>query len=582
MEFEDKPIGSEPQERPAEEEKKVEEQPAKAAASKKRKKGAGFWVVLILIILIVLAGGYLAYAKYGEQIGNKLFGPAPKDSSSESSSSSNTATTDDTTPVVTKVVDDGVTWITPVKLADLGLFSKDPNFEGLGEYLGTTYYKVATTSTGGEIIVAEVSSSGSGIFRFIKRNNQYYLISLNSSKVSSEAGYLTNGFTTDSSYFLKSLAPDKSITKSETELIYQEDGTITAESGFTAGAQIVDTAWGGLYLETGKAFDSSSGTASTARYFIKLNDSTKAYYDPKPTFLKDDKTFTATFTDAAKAKLTFEKMKTNGCGFGASTFPLAAATALGNKVQVAASTAGSKLYSFTLATDPLAKYAYSIYTTGQTTLKPITTFLSDYGIVIWVDDYGNAIIYTNTNYAPLAECGKPVIYLYPETTTQVSVQVGANITKSDPAYQNVWNVLATPSGMLTVAEKQYDSLFWEGIGWGKYPEISSGTVVETKNVAEKIKSDLTRIGLNEKEIADFSEFWLPKMPTSKYTRLTWFTTKEMDQLAPLKVSPKPDTSIRVFLDFAGLDSQESIAPQTLPHYNRNGFTLVEWGGLLRK
>ena len=88
------------------------------------------------------------------------------------------------------------------------------------------------------------------------------------------------------------------------------------------------------------------------------------------------------------------------------------------------------------------------------------------------------------------------------------------------------------------------------------------------------------MGLNAKEIADFRDFWLAKMPTTPYTRLTWLTTGEMNTLAPLAVSPKPDTMIRVFLDFAGLSSKENISPQILPHYDRNGFTLVEWGGLL--
>jgi len=89
------------------------------------------------------------------------------------------------------------------------------------------------------------------------------------------------------------------------------------------------------------------------------------------------------------------------------------------------------------------------------------------------------------------------------------------------------------------------------------------------------------MGLNDKEIADFNEFWLPKMPATPLVRLTWLGTKEMDELAPIAVWPKPDSSIRVFLDFQGLGSKEAITPQILPKYQRKGFTLVEWGGLLR-
>jgi hypothetical protein len=88
------------------------------------------------------------------------------------------------------------------------------------------------------------------------------------------------------------------------------------------------------------------------------------------------------------------------------------------------------------------------------------------------------------------------------------------------------------------------------------------------------------MGLNSKEIADFIEFWLPKMPTTPFVRLTWLTTEEMNILAPLQVSPRPDSVIRVFLDFAGLEKETAITPQVLPKYDRKGFTLVEWGGLL--
>jgi len=78
------------------------------------------------------------------------------------------------------------------------------------------------------------------------------------------------------------------------------------------------------------------------------------------------------------------------------------------------------------------------------------------------------------------------------------------------------------------------------------------------------------------------EYRLPKLPQSPYVQLTWLGTADMDQLAPLKVSPKPDTSIRIFLDFVGLERPVSLIPQKLSAPERRGFTLVEWGGLLVK
>jgi hypothetical protein len=87
------------------------------------------------------------------------------------------------------------------------------------------------------------------------------------------------------------------------------------------------------------------------------------------------------------------------------------------------------------------------------------------------------------------------------------------------------------------------------------------------------------LGLNAQESADFIEYWQQKLPQSPYIRLTWLDTSDMDQLAPLTVLPKPDTSIRIFLDFAPLDNPISLIPQKLSAPVRRGFTLVEWGGL---
>ena len=45
-------------------------------------------------------------------------------------------------------------------------------------------------------------------------------------------------------------------------------------------------------------------------------------------------------------------------------------------------------------------------------------------------------------------CYKPVIYLYPEEETQVSVQLALDggLTCTYPAYQNGWTVTAAPDG----------------------------------------------------------------------------------------------------------------------------------------
>lgn len=46
----------------------------------------------------------------------------------------------------------------------------------------------------------------------------------------------------------------------------------------------------------------------------------------------------------------------------------------------------------------------------------------------------------------------------------------------------------------------------------------------------------------------------------------------------LTLSVQPDTTIRVFMTYYSSDKSVEIEEQELPHYERNGFTLVEWGG----
>ena len=62
---------------------------------------------------------------------------------------------------------------------------------------------------------------------------------------------------------------------------------------------------------------------------------------------------------------------------------------------------------------------------------------------------------------------KPIIYLYPEKETELSIELGKpeNITCSYPEYQKGWNVIANPDGTLidmNTGRKLY-SLYWEGI-----------------------------------------------------------------------------------------------------------------------
>ena len=243
---------------------------------------------------------------------------------------------------------------------------------------------------------------------------------------------------------------------------------------------------------------------------------------------------------------------------------------------------GQTVYEPTSKTTGLYQKAYEEYAQMQgENAKSKEQYIKDHGLILFENANKDILVYVRAQYSAAGGCAKPVVYLYPTKTTQVSVKVGANVTVSDPLYPaNGWqHVTAQPSGRLTYLGKTYDSLFWEGQGYGDYPGIVAGTVVKRADAASTIRRQLAEQGLNTKETADFMAFWESKIPNKPYIRLTWLNTAQMNTLAPLYISPKPDTVIRVFLDMDGFDTPPQLPVQKLTKIERRGFTVVEWGGL---
>jgi hypothetical protein len=210
-------------------------------------------------------------------------------------------------------------------------------------------------------------------------------------------------------------------------------------------------------------------------------------------------------------------------------------------------------------------------------------FVQSVPVFFWKDPLGHLVRFRNKTFLPLAECGKPVIYLYPTTASRVSVKVSpvGGMTFSEPAYNAGWTVTAQPDGRLTDASgTTWPYLFWEGRG-GLYEQPKKGWVVARADVEKLLDEKLAALGLVHHEIADFKEFWLPRMQDAPYYFVTFLGNQTMDALAPLSVQPAPDTIIRVLMDFSPLSAQTTVEPFTIRTPVRNGFTVVEWGGVLR-
>jgi len=109
-----------------------------------------------------------------------------------------------------------------------------------------------------------------------------------------------------------------------------------------------------------------------------------------------------------------------------------------------------------------------------------------------------------------------------------------------------------------------------------------GFVIPRHEIAAFFERILPRLGLNERESRDFRDAWLPRFHDAPYYFITFLPRATIDRLAPLVVTPKPDAVIRVLMDYRPLWTSERVkAPHLPPPPERRGFTVVEWGGILR-
>ena len=174
---------------------------------------------------------------------------------------------------------------------------------------------------------------------------------------------------------------------------------------------------------------------------------------------------------------------------------------------------------------------------------------------------------------------KPVIYLYPEEETEVTVclDLDGDLTCTYPAYDGGWTVTAQPGGILTDAVGQtYNYLYWEGVTSTEY-DFSQGFCVPGEDTAAFLEDALARLGLTRREANEFIVYWLPRMEPHPYNLIAFQAAAYTDH-ARLTITPEPDSLLRVFMAWQPLDGQTDIPPQDLPAFDRTGFTVVEWGG----
>lgn len=346
-------------------------------------------------------------------------------------------------------------------------------------------------------------------------------------------------------------------------------------------------------IEIGRTTDGRTlySMAGTGCLLIRMPDGIYVQYDMPLPFMIENRIPQITWDDGASNYADYSFADIGGCGVlncyavreDAVLRPAARLIATGQTAT------GDTVYAFKDARDEEQVRVYDDGTqyVPEDQKKPTyEEFLAKHPVFFWKDRLGRWIRFVRQDVLPAVECGKPVIYLYPEKQMSVAVRVGlkGEMTVSEPPHgTRGWKVTARPDGYVVNAAdgKTYPNLFWEGTGVN-YRTPQEGFVIKTAEADAWLTKTLGAIGFTERESAEFREFWVPRLPTTPHTFITFVPQGDFDRDAPLFISPRPDRVYRVFMETRGLQAPISVTPLTLPKIERKGFTVVEWGGALRK
>jgi len=482
-----------------------------------------------------------------------------------------------------------VQWSEPIKISVPKIFKKAS--EGYDYASGAVFYKVGTVISGpyqgGDVLYGNVDFEMETLaYSFIQQNGKITYLN----KLSDYDPLDPNLISIDLVSKLPDLTYPNKITYGTSTFTLEGDG-YGHFGGFdffnfdsnNIKLVFVDPKLGNVYTDNLNAQTANKSLSNG--FYLKAPDGTTRVYSLDVNFYdKDHNIPDVTWNNGLKNVDEYTYTDRGGCG-SSNYASVQNELTLADFNPAGTTSKGGVVYELKDLNSPVLKNIYNNdYNPYATPKISYAEFVNSKPVFFWVDSLGRIIKFQKYTFIAAAECGKPVIYLYPKTTTDVSVKIApvGGLTKSEPTYENGWNVKATSAGELTdlATGKNYSYLFWEGRG-GLYETPTKGFVVENKDVHSFLEEKLSKLGLNVQERADFIEFWEPRMTGSPYFFVTFLGNNEMNAIAPLEIMPKPDTIIRILMDFIPLEKPVSVQGYDIKTPERNGFTVVEWGGVLR-
>ncbi len=190
-------------------------------------------------------------------------------------------------------------------------------------------------------------------------------------------------------------------------------------------------------------------------------------------------------------------------------------------------------------------------------------------------------ICSDTVYTDMVIDRKPNIYLYPVVDMDIAVTLGfplgGSVIESIPEYGNGWNVHVSTTGIIN---DTYEFLFYEAINPDVW-QMKQGWCIAQDDLEGFFQTNMQTWNFNQNEINDFIEYWIPRLTEFDYYVIYPQEKHLIEQVIEMDIVPAPDNLNRLFYLIAGSDEIQTIKIPTMTAFGRDGFTVVEWGVVLK-
>jgi len=186
---------------------------------------------------------------------------------------------------------------------------------------------------------------------------------------------------------------------------------------------------------------------------------------------------------------------------------------------------------------------------------------------------------------------KPVIYCYSPKPieTEIYLSPKGNLTFTYPIYNKSWHIRTASNGEILNLKtgKTHPYLFWEAsqekVKFNFTDQSMSAFIVKTDTIITFLENQLEKIGLNDREATDFITYWGPRLQHKEFVLIQFLVNSDYNKVfGDIDFEKRPDCMLRVGMLFSSLDNIPNsfkINPQEFEPLNREGFTVIEWGGV---